>query len=312
MQVLYVGLTEGEMAKIISHQKMSCEALERGFVVGRESCTGEESLHVLEALSDALTRILDEERYCYVVEVGVNESQVTQEDGIKINLEVPVDGTTGIRLESIINVYSFDLSYKLRMVGAILGSQRGCSELLDRFGINYLTDDFNAFLGWFWRLRAKPPVLGVKFFSSNNIPVSNKTVIPLHEIKDTIQRYADAVKQYAKNNPHPGGVSGMLHVIGVGCVEISLDYFLETASPLMLAEVLYGNSRAIVEHLETVNPICAIASLAERLFNSVISTKQFGLLVEFDRAEVEAALLKNDPEKYSLLLEVLKKGEFIN
>lgn len=312
MQVLYAGLTEGEMAKIISHQKMNCEALERGVIFCRESCTGDEALHVLEALSDALIRVRDEERYCYVVEVCVNEGQILQEDEIKINLEIPVDGVPGVQLGSIINVYSFDLSYKLRIAGAILGSQRGCSELLDRFGINYLTDDYSAFLEWFWRLNVKPPVLGAKFFSANNIPVAGKTVVPLHEIKEAIQRYADAVKQYSKNNPNPGGVLGTLHVTGVGCVEINLDYFLETASPLMLAEVLSGNSRAIVEHLETVNPICAIASIAERLLNSVMSTEQFGLVVEFDRAEVEAALLKNDPEKYSLLLEVLKKREFIN
>lgn len=308
MQILYTGVTESELSSIISCQRIEEKSIGAGTMIGRSSCTGDDNLHIREALLDALERC-DKDTKCYVLEVAVNETQVIDDDeGLKIDLSVPIDEVPGIALKSIIHVYIFELSYKLRLIGAIKASERAYTELSDRFGINYLGESQNAFLEWFWRLNVKEPVLGAKFFSITNIPVGGK-VVPMNEIRETLRMYTSAVRNHADTVLEEDNVTGILRISGVGCVSIGVSHFLSIASPVTIAEVLRGNSREIVKYLEGVNPVCAMSIFAEELLHAIVPGNQFELSVDLDREEIERVLLETDPEKYALVVEAIKKLE---
>jgi hypothetical protein len=237
----------------------------------------------------------------------VNECQICSTDIHKVDLDIDVDGAPGVPINRIINVYPFQLSHKLRTVGAILSSQSGSDELLEPFGINYLGESQNAFLEWFWRLNVKPPILGADFFDINTIPVAGLRVCTMHEIKSSLRAYAEAARKHADRVMADGDVKGKLHIVGIGCVDISLDYFLEEASPITIAEVLRGNSMEIVKYLEDVNPMCALASFSEELLHTIVPGNQSVLVVEFDSDSLQKSLLEKDPEKYSQVLEAMRK-----
>lgn len=308
MNIVYTGITESDLARIIEAGGLTKEALRRQFIecVYNETGTLDQN-HIRKALADVLARSADTAPSCYVLELAVNECQICSTDIHKVDLDIDVDGVHGVPINRIINVYPFQLSHKLRTVGAILRSQSGSDELLEPFGINYLGESQNAFLEWFWRLNVKPHILGADFFDINTIPVAGLRVCTMHEIKSTLRAYAEAARKHADRVMADGDVKGKLHIVGIGCVDISLDYFLEEASPITIAEVLRGNSREIVKYLEDVNPMCALASFAEELLHAIVPGNQSGLVVEFDSDSLQKSLLEKDPEKYSQVLEALRK-----
>lgn len=308
MNIVYTGITESDLARIIEAGGLTKEALKRQFLecVYNDAGTLDQN-HIRKALADVLTRAADTAPSCYVLELAVNECQSCSTDIHKVDLDIDVDGAPGVPINRIINVYPFQLSHKLRTVGAILRSQSGSDELLEPFGINYLGESQNAFLEWFWRLNVKPPILGADFFDINTIPVAGLRVCTMHEIKSSLKAYAEAARKHADRVMADGDVTGKLHIVGIGCVDISLDYFLEEASPITIAEVLRGNSREIVKYLEDVNPMCALASFAEELLHTIVPGNQSVLVVEFDSDSLQKSLLEKDPEKYSQVLEAMRK-----
>lgn len=308
MNIVYTGITESDLARIIEAGGLTKEALKRQFLecVYNDAGTLDQN-HIRKALADVLTRAADTASSCYVLELAVNECQICSTDIYKVDLDIDVDGVPGVTINRIINVYPFYLSHKLRTVGAILRSQSGSDELLEPFGINYLGESQNAFLEWFWRLNVKTPILGADFFDINTIPVAGLRVCTMHEIKSTLKAYAEAARKHADRVMADGDVKGKLHIVGIGCVDISLDYFLEEASPITIAEVLRGNSREIVKYLEDVNPMCTLASFAEELLHTIVPGNQYGLVVEFNSDSLQKSLLEKDPEKYSQVLEALRK-----
>lgn len=308
MNIVYTGITESDLARIIEAGGLTKESLKRQFLecVYNDAGTLDQN-HIRKALADVLTRAADTAPSCYVLELAVNECQICSTDIHKVDLDIDVDGAPGVPINRIINVYPFQLSHKLRTVGAILRSQNGSDELLEPFGINYLGESQNAFLEWFWRLNVKPPILGADFFDINTIPVAGLRVCTMHEIKSSLKAYAEAARKHADRVMADGDVKGKLHIVGIGCVDISLDYFLEEASPITIAEVLRGNSREIVKYLEDVNPMCALASFAEELLHTIVPGNQSVLVVEFDSDSLQKSLLEKDPEKYSQVLEAMRK-----
>lgn len=308
MNIVYTGITESDLARIIEAGGLTKESLKRQFLEFVYNDTGTlDQNHIRKALADVLARSADTAVSCYVLELAVNECQICSADIHKVDLDIDVDGSPGVPINRIINVYPFHLSHKLRTVGAILRSQSGSDELLEPFGINYLGESQNAFLEWFWRLNVKPPVLGADFFDINTIPVAGLRVCTMHEIKSSLKAYAEAAKKHADRVMADGDVKGKLHIVGIGCVDISMDYFLEEASPITIAEVLRGNSREIVKYLEDVNPMCALASFAEELLHTIVPGNQSVLVVEFDSDSLQKSLLEKDPEKYSQVLEAMRK-----
>lgn len=308
MNIVYTGITESELARIIEAGGLTKESLKRQFLGCRYNDAGTlDQNHIRKALADVLTSAADTASSCYVLELAVNECQICGTDIHKVDLDIDVDGAPGVQINRIINVYPFQLSHKLRTVGAILRSQSGSDELLEPFGINYLGESQNAFLEWFWRLNVKPPILGADFFDMNTIPVAGLRVCTMYEIKSSLKAYAEAAKKHADRVMADGDVKGKLHVVGIGCVDISLDYFLEEAGPITIAEVLRGNSREIVKYLEDVNPMCALASFAEELLHTIVPGNQSVLVVEFDSDSLQKSLLEKDPEKYSQVLEAMRK-----
>lgn len=308
MNIVYTGITESELARIIEEGGLTKESLKRQFLeCGYNDAGTLDQNHIRKALADVLVRAADTAPSCYVLELAVNECQICSTDIHKVDLDIDVDGVPGVPLNRIINVYPFQLSHKLRTVGAILRSQSGSDELLEPFGINYLGESQNAFLEWFWRLNIKPPILGADFFDINTIPVAGLRVCTMHEIKSSLKAYAEAARKHADRVMADGDVKGKLHIVGIGCVDISLDYFMEEASPITIAEVLRGNSREIVKYLEDVNPMCALASFAEELLHTIVPGNQSVLVVEFDSDSLQKSLLEKDPEKYSQVLEAMRK-----
>lgn len=307
MIVLYTGITERIMTHFSLAGGITASALGATSLLCRKSCVGDEHTHILEALSDALSKC-DDSAFCYVLELAVNESQVLDSDTPEVDLTV-----AEIPLKNIINVYKFEVTPKLRTVGAIFASRMGCTELSERFGINYLGEGVNAFLGWFWGLNVKPPVLGVTFFSQRNIPVAGKKMLSVAEIKETLRSYVEAIKSYSEKEVAIGDtIPGRMSINGVGELEINLNSLLNIASPVTLAEILSGDSREIVKHLETDNPVCALASLVEELLITLIPGGEFSMEVTFDPSALERELLTRDPEKYSLTMEALRKIEKLN
>ena len=308
MNIVYTGITESDLARIIEAGGLTKESLKRQFLECRYNDAGTlDQNHIRKALADVLTSAADTAPSCYVLELAVNECQICSTDIHKVDLDIDVDGVPGVPINRIINVYPFQLSHKLRTVGAILRSQSGSDELLEPFGINYLGESQNAFLEWFWRLNVKPPILGADFFDINTIPVAGLRVCTMHEIKSSLKAYAEAARKHADRVMEDGDVKGRLHIVGIGCVDISLDYFLEEASPITIAEVLRGNSSEIVKYLEDVNPMCALASFAEELLHTIVPGNQSVLVVEFDSDSLQKSLLEKDPEKYSQVLEASRK-----
>lgn len=308
MNIVYTGITESDLARIIEEGGLTKKSIKRQFLECRYNEVGTlDQNHIREALADVLARSADTTNSCYVLELAVNECQICSTDIHKVDLDIDVDGVPGVPINRIINVYPFQLSHKLRTIGAILSSQSGSDELLEPFGINYLGESQNAFLEWFWRLNVKPPILGADFFDINTIPVAGLRVCTMHEIKSTLKAYAESARKHADRVMTDGDVKGKLHIVGIGCVDISLDYFLEEASPITIAEVLQGNSMEIVKYLEDVNPMCALASFAEELLHAIVPGTQSGLVVEFDSDALQKSLLEKDPEKYSQVLEALRK-----
>ena len=298
MNIVYTGITESDLARIIEAGGLTKESLKRQFLecVYNDAGTLDQN-HIRKALADVLARAADTAPSCYVLELAVNECQICSTDIHKVDLDIDVDGSPGVPINRIINVYLFQLSHKLRTVGAILRTQSGSDELLEPFGINYLGESQNAFLEWFWRLNIKPPILGADFFDINTIPVAGLRVCTMHEIKSSLKAYAEAARKHADRVMAEGDVKGKLHIVGIGCVDISLDYFLEEASPITIAEVLQGNSKEIVKYLEDVNPMCALSSFAEELLHTIVPENQSGLVVEFDSDSLQKSLLEKDPEK---------------
>lgn len=308
MNIVYTGITESDLARIIEEGGLTKESIKRQFLECKYNEVGTlDQNHIREALADVLAKSADTAVSCYVLELAVNECQICSTDTHKVDLDIDVDGVHGVPINRIINVYPFQLSHKLRTVGAILRSQSGSDELLEPFGINYLGESQNAFLEWFWRLNVKSPILGADFFDINTIPVAGLRVCTMHEIKSSLKAYAEAARKHADRVMAYGDVKGKLHIIGIGCVDISLDYFLEEASPITIAEVLRGNSREVVKYLEDVNPMCALASFAEELLHAIVPGNQSGLVVEFDSDSLQKSLLEKNPEKYSQVLEALRK-----
>lgn len=307
MNIVYTGITESELARIIEEGGLTKESFKSQYLECRYDSGKLDPQHIRETLADVLARAADTTDTCYVLELAVNECQITPGDPICVDLCITVDGVPGVPLGRVVNVYPFHMSHKLRTVGAILGSQKGSDAFLESFGINYLGESQNAFLEWFWRLNVKPPILGADFFDINTIPVAGLRVCTMHEIKSSLKAYAEAAKSHSDRVMADGDVKGKLHIVGIGCVDISLDYFLEEASPVTIAEVLRGNSREIVKYLEDVNPMCTLASFAEELLHTIVPGNQSVLVVEFDSDSLQKSLLEKDPEKYSQVLEALRK-----
>jgi hypothetical protein len=313
MNIVYTGITESELARIIEAGGLTKESLKRQFLECGYNDTGTlDQNHIRKALADVLARSADTAPSCYVLELAVNECQVCSADIHKVDLDIDVDGVPGVPINRIINVYPFQLSHKLRTVGAILRSQSGSDELLEPFGINYLGESQNAFLEWFWRLNVKPPILGADFFDINTIPVAGLRVCTMHEIKSSLKAYAEAARKHADRVMDEGTLRGRLHIVGVGHVDISLDYFLEEASPITIAEVLRGNSREIVKYLEDVNPMCALASFADELLQNIVPGNHSGLVVEINADELHEVLLEKDPEKYSQVIAAWQKMNILD
>ena len=307
MNIVYTGVTESELARMIEEGGLTKEAFKRQYLECRHDSGRLDPQHIRETLADVLVRAVDTTNTCYVLELAVNECQLTPGDPVQVDLCVAVDGVPGVPLKRVVNVYQFRMTHKLRTVGAILSSQKGSDAFLESFGINYLGESCNAFLEWFWRLNVNPPILGVDFFDINTIPVAGLRVCTMHEVKSSLKAYAEAAKNHSDRVMADGDVKGKLHIVGVGCVDISLDYFLEEASPITIAEVLRGNSREIIKYLEDVNPVCTLASFAEELLHTIVPGNQSVLVVEFDKDAVQQSLLEKDPEKYSQVLEAMRK-----
>jgi hypothetical protein len=307
MNIVYTGITESELARIIEEGGLTKESFKSQYLECRYDSGKLDPQHIREALADVLSRAVDTTDTCYVLELAVNECQVAPGDPMYVDLCVTIDGVPGVPLGRVVNVYPFHMTHKLRTVGAILSSQKGSDAFLESFGINYLGESCNAFLEWFWRLNVKPPILGAEFFDINTIPVAGLRVCTMHEIKSSLKAYAEAAKSHSDRVMADGDVKGKLHIVGIGCVDISLDYFLEEASPVTIAEVMRGNSREVVKYLEDVNPLCTLALFAEELLHTIVPGNQSGLVVEFDSDSLQKSLLEKDPEKYSQVLEALRK-----
>lgn len=313
MYVLYAGVTEKTMTNIFLEGGLNSTSYGGNVIKCHHSCTGNNDTNIRDALADALV-LCEDSPNCYVLEIAVNESQVIHGECPEVDMTQLVNDAPGVPISSIIRVYKFEMTHKLRVVGAILASMRGYKELSDRFGINYLGESSDAFLGWFCGLAIKDPILGVNFFSVNNIPVSGKRVIPINEIRDTLRTFTEAARIHADRMcvETPDSLFGILKINGIGNVPIDLSHFLDTASPIVLAEVLKGNSREIVSYLEAVNPVCTLAALTEDLLYSLVPGCEFSLSVEFDKSAMERELLQRDPEKYALMSEASRKMENMN
>lgn len=302
---LYYGITEAELASVILEGKITSRSLGLTSLDCVE-CTAKSSDDILKALRRALVRF-DGNTKCYVLELAINESQLAGDTEVLL--------TDGIEIGNIINVYQFELTPKLRLFGALEAEKMGNSLIAEKYGTVYIEDTtYQRLLNWYLTLNIPTPTLGQEFFSVRNTPVKTAKGLELHDLHDLERRlslYVNAIKDHTSKlqTKDDSSLEGVLKIGCNGSVKINLSKFLDSASPLVIASVLLGNSKEIINHLEDIDPICSMIYMLDEMLWSIMPGNKLEIGVEFSKESVEHSLLVKDPEKYSLVMEARRRLE---